>query len=118
MPGGGWSAADIRYFWYQGNHFVSTIDARIAAEMVNIVPIQSGRLISWQGEEGENVSQNQKLGTVDAGSAVSSINAPISGKIVQVSVTEGQAVSVSQAVAVVADMDNNLHQRQYRRDRD
>lgn len=94
------------YFWYQGEYFVSTIDARIDADMVNITPMQSGRLVAWEGYEGQYVSQNDKLGIVDAGSAVSSIYAPINGKIVQVNVKEGQAVSLGQAAAVIADYDN------------
>lgn len=100
------AATIIAYFNYQENHFVSTIDARIDCKKVSILPMQSGRLISWSGNEGQDVLQNEKLGTIEAGSAVSSIIAPMSGRLVQVGVTEGQILSASQTVAVVADMDN------------
>lgn len=98
--------AIIAYFKYQDSHFVSTIDARIDCKKVSILPMQSGRLISWSGNEGQDVLQNQKLGTIEAGNAVSSISVPMSGKLVQVGVTEGQILSASQTVAVVADMTN------------
>lgn len=94
------------YFDYQGNHFTSTIDARIDCKKVSILPMQSGKLISWTGNEGQEVIQNQKLGTIEAGSVVSSINVPMSGKLVQVGVNQGQIISASQTVAVVADMEN------------
>ena len=94
------------YFGYQKANFVSTIDARVTADMVDITPPQSGKLTDWQGDEGEDVTQSDKLGTVEAGTAVGSINAPISGKLVQVNVRQGQSVSASQTVAVIADFDH------------
>jgi len=100
------AAAIFAYFNYQDTNYVSTIDARIDCKKANILPMQSGRLISWSGSEGQDVIQNEKLGTIEAGNAVSNIYVPMSGKLVQVGVTEGQIVSASQTVAVVADMNN------------
>ncbi len=102
------AVAIFAYFGYQKANFVSTIDARVAADMVDITPPQSGKLTDWQGYEGEDVAQSDKLGTVEAGTAVGSINAPISGKLVQVNVRQGQSVSTSQTVAVIADF-NHLY---------
>lgn len=93
------------YFWYQGEHYVSTIDARIDADMVNIVPQSAGRLVDFTGYEGQNVSRNETLGTVE-GAAVTNLSAPIAGRLVQVNVREGQTVSAAQTAAIVADMEH------------
>ncbi|MHC1721073.1 MAG: efflux RND transporter periplasmic adaptor subunit [Clostridiaceae bacterium] len=94
------------FFWYKSAYFVSTIDSRLDADMVNIYPVQAGRLVDWSVYEGQSVEQYEKLGTVDAGPTVSIINSPIAGKLIQVNAKEGQAVAMSQAVAIVADADN------------
>ena len=94
------------YFWYQGQNYVSTIDARIDATMINVTPQASGKLVEFNGYDGQTVEKDQKLGTVESGNQASSLSAPISGELVRVNVNEGQSVSLGQTAAVVADMDH------------
>lgn len=96
--------AILGYFWYQGENYVSTIDARIDAVMINVTPQSAGKLVDWNGYEGMEVTRDEKLGTVESGTSVTSLSAPISGKLVQVNVNLGQTVSMGQTTAVVADM--------------
>lgn len=96
----------LAYYWYQGTYYVSTIDARVSAKMANITPQTAGKLVTFTGDIGQMVTRDEKLGTVDGGTAVSSLNAPISGTLVKINVNEGQTVSIGQTAAVVADMDS------------
>lgn len=96
----------IGYFWYQNAYYVSTIDARVNSKMANVVSMVSGKLVTFNCTLGQQVSRDEKLGTVDGGSAVASLNSPMDGTIVKVNVIEGQTLTAGQTVAVVADMSN------------
>lgn len=98
----------VAYFWYQGVHYVSTIDARINSKMANVVPLTSGKLVTFNGSLGQQVARDEKLGTVDGGTAVSSLNSPMDGTIVKINVSEGQTVTSGQTAVVVADL-NSLY---------
>jgi len=92
----------IGYFVYQGMHFVSTIDARIESNMVSINAPASGRLSEWTGLEGKLVKQEETVGRIEG----IPITSPIDGKIVKVSVKEGQTLSPGQVTGYVADLAN------------
>ncbi len=96
----------VGYFWYQNTHYVSTIDARVNSKIANVVSMTSGKLVTFNCTLGQQVVRDEKLGTVDGGAAVSSLNAPMDGIIVKVNASEGQALTAGQAAAVVADMSN------------
>lgn len=96
----------VGYFWYQNSHYVSTIDARINSNIANVVSTTSGKLVTFNCTLGQQVFRDEKLGTVDGGLAVSSLNSPIDGIIVKVNASEGQALTAGQTAAVVADMSN------------
>jgi len=111
------------YFYYESVNYFKTNNASVSAHMVNVVPLVSGTITSWDVEEGDEVNQGQVLGKQDVFSLVSSskvdqnalentstsilgkaeIKAPIDGKIVQSNVIKGVTATVGSTVAVVAD---------------
>ncbi|HZK88034.1 MAG TPA: efflux RND transporter periplasmic adaptor subunit [Anaerovoracaceae bacterium] len=111
------------YFFYESANYYNTDNASVSAHMVNIVPMVSGTISSWNIEEGDKVKQGQILGNLDVFSMVSSskvdqtalensansilakaeVRAPIDGEIVQSNVIKGVSVAIGSTVAVVAD---------------
>ncbi len=92
----------VGYFVYQGQNYVSTVDARIESNMVTINSPSLGRLTEWTGLEGKTVKQDEIVGRIEG----ISITSPIDGKIVKVSVKEGQTLSPGQVTGYVADLEN------------
>lgn len=92
----------VAYFVYQGTNFVATNDARIESNMVTINAPSAGRLTEWTGLEGKTVKQDEMVGRMEG----VSITSPIDGKIVKVSVKEGQTLSPGQVTGYVADLEN------------
>ncbi|HUX19594.1 MAG TPA: HlyD family secretion protein, partial [Spirochaetia bacterium] len=62
----------IGYFDYQNRNFVSTDDARVAADVATVSPQIAGNLISWNTSEGAAVQAGQVLGRQDLGDALQS----------------------------------------------
>lgn len=111
------------YYWYEGSNYISTKDARIAANTVIVTPQISGKITAWNVTEGDQVKAGDSLGAQDTNSMASSsslsatalnqvgsvavgkaeITAPISGEVIKSSVEEGQLVSPGQTLAVIAD---------------
>ncbi|WP_227017140.1 HlyD family secretion protein [Sinanaerobacter chloroacetimidivorans] len=111
------------YFIYESINYFKTNNASVSANMVNVMPLLSGTISSWEVREGEDVKQGQLLGKQDLSSMVNSskidqnalensadsilskaeIKAPIDGKIVQSNVIKGVTASAGSTVAVVAD---------------
>jgi multidrug resistance efflux pump len=116
----------VAYFWYNGHYFVSTEDARVSADIVNVTAQMPGRIINLDVKAGDSVEQGQKLGNIDTSSVIGStdvnlqsmsqsagvnaykseIVAPISGKVIQISAKEGQSVSASLTVLMIANTDD------------
>jgi RND family efflux transporter MFP subunit len=115
----------VSYYWYEGAHYVKTEDARIATDAVSVSAKISGKIVSWDATEGDDVRQGQTLGRQDTellagSSAVSAkglnqtgsvaieraeIAAPVAGRILKSAVQEGQVVSAGQTLATIANMD-------------
>lgn len=107
------------YYNYQNNHFVTTDDARIAADMVPVTPQITGTVTDWTVKLSDMVTQGQVLGTQDTSiltssnpalasspatlTSMSQIKAPIAGKIIQSSVVKGQMAAPGTSLAVVAN---------------
>jgi len=111
------------YVIYESVNYFKTNNAAVSAHTVNVMPLVSGTIESWNVEEGDNVKQGQVLGKQDVGSMVSSskidqtalensadsilskaeIKAPIDGKIVQSNVIKGSTAAAGATVAVLAD---------------
>jgi multidrug resistance efflux pump len=98
---------------YESNNFFTTENAQITANMITITPEITGKLKSWDIQEGDTVTAGQILGKQDLGMMVTStainvqalansadtiiakteIKSPITGKVIQTSVIKGQVIS-------------------------
>lgn len=115
--------AGLVYYVYQSMYYFSTEDAQVTADMVTLTPEITGKVKSWEVKEGDTVAAGQVLGRQDTGTLMSSsainpqtmassadamiakaeIKSPISGRIVQCDVIEGQVISPGMEIATVAD---------------
>ncbi|MHB1651862.1 MAG: HlyD family secretion protein [Desulfitobacteriaceae bacterium] len=114
----------VFYYEYENANYISTDDARIAANIVNVSPQIPGRVTAWNVVEGDKVQAGGNLGWQDtnavatsAGVNASALNlvggltvskaeivAPISGEVIKAAVIPGQMVSPGQTLALIADM--------------
>ncbi|HWQ89616.1 MAG TPA: efflux RND transporter periplasmic adaptor subunit [Desulfitobacteriaceae bacterium] len=91
------------YYFIVGSRYFSTDNAKVTAKMYYITPNTSGELLEWNANEGERVEKNQILGRQEA---LPYITSPIAGTVVKNNGVEGQIVSPTTQLAVVADTDN------------
>jgi len=115
----------VAFYWYEGDHFVTTEDARVSANLVVISPEISGKVVEWNVKEGDVVRAGDVLGRQDLGTTLSSgvintatmgtigsiaaekaaIKSPISGQVIRSSAVIGQMAVPGNNLAVVADTD-------------
>ncbi|MGD0153024.1 MAG: efflux RND transporter periplasmic adaptor subunit [Thermacetogeniaceae bacterium] len=117
----------VGYYWYEGTHYVSTEDARVAADTVTVTPEISGKLLQWQVREGDTVKAGDVIGQQDLGAALTygitlgainpqsmtpvagmmadkaEIKAPITGQVIQSSAVVGEMAASGMSLAVIAD---------------
>jgi len=97
------------YYWYQGEHYVTTEDARISADIYRVMPKMTGKLIELSIKEGDIVVADQVVGQQDPGNLPTAmlesslLRAPISGKVIKTNARVGEVVSTGQTVAMVID---------------
>jgi multidrug resistance efflux pump len=97
------------YYWYNNAHFVSTEDARVAGDFIEITPEISGKLLEFNVQEGDAVSKDQIVGRIDAaGLADASVNrsllrAPVSGLLIKKQAAVGEFVAAGTALGVMVD---------------
>ncbi|QOX62097.1 HlyD family secretion protein [Anoxybacterium hadale] len=114
------------YFIYEAMYYFKTNNASVSARTVNVMPLVSGTVASWNVEEGQDVKEGQVLGKQDLSSLISSskvdqnalensadsllskaeIKAPIDGRVVQSNVIKGSTAAAGSTVAVMADTSN------------
>ena len=63
--------AIVGWYWYEGDHFVATEDARVAANLVAISPEIPGKILEWNVKEGDLVRAGDVLGRQDLGNILS-----------------------------------------------
>lgn len=118
----------VAYFDYQNRNFVSTDDARVAADVATVSPQIVGNLISWNTSEGSTVQAGQVLGRQDLGDALRSgalspqnleavggvmaekalLRAPITGEIIKSNAVVGETAAPGMVLAIVGDT-NHLY---------
>lgn len=118
------AGAIILFYSYQGMHYVSTDDARIAADVVPVTPEIPGNLMEWQVSEGDLVQAGQILGRQDLGTNLTSgqmnpgtigsiggvmadkalIKAPISGEVIKSNAVPGQMAAPGTTLAIIGDV--------------
>lgn len=97
------------YYWYNNTYYVSTDDARVSADMVNVSPQITGKLIDLNIEEGDSVVKDQILarqqasGTTPSNIEQSLVRSPISGVVIKKQGTVGEIWSPGQTLAMLVD---------------
>ena len=97
------------YYWYNSTYFVTTDDARVDGDLIKVSPQIPGKLLEFDVEEGDNVSQDQILGRQemtnlpDTNVDQSIIRAPISGIVINKTGHVGEIEAAGQSVAMIVD---------------
>lgn len=91
------------YFYWEGNNYFTTENAKVAADLRTVSPLTSGRLVRLNVSEGSFVAENEVIGRLQNGSYIRS---PINGQIVKSNVVLNQIVSPTVVAAVIADTKN------------
>lgn len=91
------------YFQYESSKYFTTENAKVSAELYNVMPLSSGKLVKINVEEGSMVSENQVIGRLQNGSYLRS---PIKGQVVKSDLVLNQMLSPTASAAVVADTDH------------
>ncbi|EGW36206.1 efflux RND transporter periplasmic adaptor subunit [Desulfosporosinus sp. OT] len=97
------------YYWFENTNYVSTEDAQVTGDLVNVTPQIAGKLLVFNVSEGQMVQKGQILGRQDLGSLPDSslemaiIRAPITGIILKKQNYLGVVVSPGQTLAMMAD---------------
>ncbi|MGA2545352.1 MAG: efflux RND transporter periplasmic adaptor subunit [Rectinemataceae bacterium] len=115
----------VAYYWIESKRYVSTDDARVASNVVAVMPEIPGKILEWRVKEGDMVRSGDVLGRQDLGSALTSgalnpqglgavagvfaekamIKAPISGQVIQSSAVVGEMAMPGMTQAIIADTD-------------
>lgn len=88
------------YFYVQSSKYFTTENAKVTAELYNVVPLSSGRVVKLNVSEGSLVSENEVIGRLQNGSYLRS---PITGQVVKFNIVLNQMVSPAASAAVIAD---------------
>lgn len=119
-------AGIVGWYWYQGARYVSTDDARVAADVISVSPEIVGKLLEWRVKEGDMVAKDDVLGRQDLGSALTSgalnpqamgsvagvvaekavLKAPIGGQVILSTGVVGELAAPGMSLAMIADTDN------------
>jgi len=119
-------AAIVAVYAIQGARFVSTDDARIAADVVSVSPEIPGKLLEWRVKEGDMVDKDDVLGRQDLGAALTSgalnpqamgsvagvaaekavLKAPIAGQVILSTAVVGELAVPGMSLAMIADTEN------------
>ncbi|AWX54871.1 MULTISPECIES: HlyD family secretion protein [Brevibacillus] len=97
------------YYWYQGAHYVTTQDARIAGDIYRVMPKMTGKLTGLAVKEGDTVIADQIVGQQDTTNVATTmlensvLRSPITGTVIKTQAKEGEIVSTGQSVALVID---------------
>jgi multidrug resistance efflux pump len=109
-------------FYYNSQHFVSTDNALISGDVVQIAPTNPGRVISLRVEVGDVVKKDQSLGSIEVsmpstlglaqGSSgpvqgtkiATELTAPASGVVVAKPAAVGDIVAAGQPVISIVDL--------------
>jgi len=99
----------VLYYWYNNTYFVTTEDARVTGDLIKVSPQINGKLLEFNAEEGDSVSQDQILGRQemtnlpDINVDQSIIRAPISGIVIKKIGNVGEIEAAGQSIAMIID---------------
>ncbi len=118
-------AGIVGYYSYQGSLYVSTDDARVAANVVSVGPEIVGKVVEWRVREGDMVQKDEILGRQDLGSTLTSgalnaqslgsfagvaaekavLKSPLSGQVILSTAVVGETAAPGMSLAMIADTD-------------
>ncbi len=88
------------YFIYEGNFYYQTDNAKVDTTIYQLTANAGGKLVKVAAMQGEEVKAGQVLARVENGPYIKS---PIDGTVIDVKLQEGDYVTASDVVAVVAN---------------
>jgi multidrug resistance efflux pump len=97
------------YYWYEGEHYVKTEDARVTGDIYRIMPRISGKITSLVIADGDPVVADQIVGEQDTANLPTNmldhatLRSPITGTVIKTLAKVGEVVSPGQTVAMVVD---------------
>lgn len=97
------------YYWYNTTYYVSTEDAQVTGDLIQVTPKVSGNLVEFDAKEGSIVEKNEIIGRFDVDGMddsnidASLIRAPISGVIVKKQADDGEYYDAGTALAMMID---------------
>lgn len=97
------------YYWYKNSYYISTEDAKVMGDLVNVSPQISGKLLELNVSEGDTVVKDQILGRQGISNPSetnidqSVFRAPINGIVIKKQGTVGEIVSPGQTIAMIID---------------
>ncbi|GAA4712125.1 HlyD family efflux transporter periplasmic adaptor subunit [Brevibacillus fulvus] len=97
------------WYWYQSEHYVTSEDARLSADIYRVMPRITAKLTSLQIKEGDSVVADQVVGLQDTANLSNNLldnaalRAPITGTVIKTLAKEGEVVTTGQAVAQIID---------------
>jgi multidrug resistance efflux pump len=99
----------VFYYWYENTYYVSTDDARVSADLVNVTPQITGKLLELNVTEGDRVTKNEILaredmnGLPDTSVEQSLMRSPINGVVIKKQGTVGEFISTGQSLITLID---------------
>ncbi|QHZ48053.1 HlyD family secretion protein [Bacillus sp. NSP9.1] len=94
------------YYYYQNQHYVTTDEAEVSANMTKITAPASGKLSGWSAKEGDHISDGDKLGEISDGQQSVSVKALSDGTLVKHAAVNHQIVNAGDVIGQTADMDD------------
>ncbi len=64
--------SSLAYYVYESVNFFYTDNAQVSADMITIIPEVTGKLTTWNVQEGDDVKAGQVLGVQDVSNLVTS----------------------------------------------
>lgn len=71
--------------------------------------MDKGKIVKWLKNEGEQVSKQEVILHIETDKTVIEIESPVSGILKKILVREGEEVSVTLPIAIIADRDEDIN---------
>ncbi|MFC3885042.1 efflux RND transporter periplasmic adaptor subunit [Bacillus songklensis] len=94
------------YYYYESKNYVKTDEAKVSANIMQVVAPAAGTLTDWNGHEGNKVSQDAVVGKISDGGHTVSVTSMMSGTIIKNAANNNQMVQAGQVLAQTADLDH------------
>lgn len=107
LVGGGFAGY---YYFNQSINFLTTDNAQISGQQVNIAAPATGKLLKWKGQTGDTFTKNDTIGTIEIagekGAMDMAVKAPADGTVVQTNAVENTMVAAGTPLAISYDLNN------------